>query len=225
MSYQPLVFVGAVISTDYCGNTAMGKNAVVEAIELTKLGLMGDEQAEQRVHGGPDRALCHYPREHYEFWQAHYPELTALFRASALGENISTLGMTEENVYMGDLYQWGTAIIQVTQPRSPCFKLNGLTQLADFSSVMQDSGKIGWLYRVIQTGIVSAHDPLVLLHRSSNISVAETISIAFHQDYDESDTCRLLSAAGLSASWVATMTKRLQTKQIENFDNRLFGRR
>lgn len=224
MSYQPLVFIGSVISTDDCGDTAMKKHAVVENIELTKLGLVGDEQAEKRVHGGPDRALCHYPREHYDFWQTQYPELKALFKAAAFGENISTVGMTEDNVHIGDIYQWGTAVIQVTQPRSPCFKLNGLTQQTDFSSVMQTSGKIGWLYRVITTGIVSTNDPLILLNRGS-ISIAETTAIAFHQDYSETNTKRLLLAAGLSASWAATMIKRLQTKEIENFNGRLFGKR
>ncbi|MGL4674463.1 MAG: 6-hydroxyaminopurine reductase [Wohlfahrtiimonas sp.] len=224
MSYLPLVFIGPTITTDYCGETAMEKKAVVDSIELTNLGLMGDEQADKRVHGGPDRALCHYPREHYELWQTQYPELKSLFRASAFGENISTIGMTEENVHIGDVYQWGTAIIQVTQPRSPCFKLNGLTQLSDFSCTMQESGKIGWLYRVIKAGTVSENEPLILLNRGA-ISIAETIAIAFHQDYNDANTKRLLSAAGLSASWTATMVKRLQTEEIESFNNRLFGRR
>lgn len=224
MSYLPLVFIGPTITTAYCGETAMEKKAVVNSIELTNLGLMGDEQADKRVHGGPDRALCHYPREHYELWQKQYPELKSLFRASAFGENISTVGMTEENVHIGDVYQWGTSIIQVTQPRSPCFKLSGLTQQDDFALVMQESGKIGWLYRVIKTGTVSANDPLVLLNRGA-ISIAETVAIAFHQDYNEANTKRLLSAAGLSASWTATMIKRLQTKEIESFNGRLFGKR
>lgn len=225
MSYLPLVFIGPKISTDYCGETAMEKKPVTDSIELTNLGLMGDEQADQRVHGGPDRALCHYPREHYELWQTQYPELKSLFRASAFGENISTIGMTEENVHIGDVYQWGTAIIQVTQPRSPCFKLSGLTQQGDFALVMQKSGKIGWLYRVIRAGTVSENDPLILLNRGSDVSIAETVMIAFHQDYHEANTKRLLSAAGLSASWTATMIKRLQTKEIENFNGRLFGKK
>lgn len=224
MSYLPLVFISPTIITDYCGETAMEKKAVVNSIELTNLGLMGDEQADKRVHGGPDRALCHYPREHYELWQKQYPELKSLFRASAFGENISTVGMTEESVHIGDVYQWGTAIIQVTQPRSPCFKLSGLTQQGDFALVMQESGKIGWLYRVIKAGTVSANDPLVLLNRGA-ISIAETVAIAFHQDYNEANTKRLLSTAGLSASWTATMIKRLQTKEIESFNGRLFGKR
>ena len=224
MSYLPLVFIGPTIITDYCGETAMEKKAVVDSIELTNLGLMGDEQADKRVHGGPDRALCHYPREHYELWQTQYPELKSLFRASAFGENISTVGMTEENVHIGDVYQWGAAIIQVTQPRSPCFKLSGLTQQDDFALVMQESGKIGWLYRVIKAGTVSANDPLVLLNRGA-ISIVETVAIAFHQDYNEANTKRLLSAAGLSGSWTATMIKRLQTKEIESFNGRLFGKR
>ena len=72
------------------------------------------------VSGGPDRALCHYPREHYLYWAREFPEQAELFVAPAFGENLSTDGLTESNVYMGDIFRWGEALIQVSQPRSPC---------------------------------------------------------------------------------------------------------
>ncbi|TOL45030.1 MOSC domain-containing protein, partial [Vibrio parahaemolyticus] len=80
------------------------KQAADGLLALGQLGLEGDEQAEKRFHGGPDRALCHYPREHYHYWLNAYPELEDLFVASAFGENISTQGMTEENVFIGDIF-------------------------------------------------------------------------------------------------------------------------
>lgn len=116
---------------------------------LTELGLEGDEQAEKKVHGGPDRALCHYPREHYLYWAREFPEQAELFVAPAFGENLSTDGLTESNVYMGDIFRWGEALIQVSQPRSPCYKLNYHFDISDIAQLMQNTGKVGWLYSVI----------------------------------------------------------------------------
>ncbi|MGG4664543.1 6-hydroxyaminopurine reductase [Providencia vermicola] len=225
MSFLPQVFIGKVQVTQSCGRSAIYKHAVDGLLALGQLGLEGDEQAETRFHGGPDRALCHYPRDHYEFWLNAYPEQDDLFMASAFGENISTMGMTEENVFIGDIYAWGDARIQVTQPRSPCYKLNGLTGVENFAQIMQDNGRCGWLYRVIKTGNVSANSPITLLSRNSEVSVQEAIMIAFHAPYDEQLYHRLLSAAGLSASWSLTMQNRLDNHRIEEFSHRLFGKR
>lgn len=225
MSFLPQVFIGKVQATQSCGLSAIHKHAVDGLLALGQLGLEGDEQAETRFHGGPDRALCHYPRDHYEFWLNAYPEQDDLFMASTFGENISTMGMTEENVFIGDIYAWGDARIQVTQPRSPCYKLNGLTGVENFAQIMQDNGRCGWLYRVIKTGNVSANSPITLLSRNSEVSVQEAIMIAFHAPYDEQLYHRLLSAAGLSASWSLTMQNRLDNHRIEEFSHRLFGKR
>ncbi|MBN4866106.1 MULTISPECIES: 6-hydroxyaminopurine reductase [Providencia] len=225
MSFLPQVFIGKVQATQSCGRSAIHKHAVDGLLALGQLGLEGDEQAETRFHGGPDRALCHYPRDHYEFWLNAYPEQDDLFMASTFGENISTMGMTEENVFIGDIYAWGDARIQVTQPRSPCYKLNSLTGVENFAQIMQDNGRCGWLYRVIKTGNVSANSPITLLSCNSEVSVQEAIMIAFHAPYDEQLYHRLLSAAGLSASWSLTMQNRLDNHRIEEFSHRLFGKR
>lgn len=222
MKYQPLIFVGRVKESSDYGRTAMEKQSVDGDIMLTQLGLVGDEQAESKFHGGVDRALCHYPNEHYDYWKNIYPDLAQVFKASSFGENISTQGMIEYNVYIGDIYQWGDAIIQVTQPRSPCAKLNRLTKQENFSLTMQNSGRMGWLYRVIKTGMVSSDAPLTLLQRCGDISVREASAIAFHSGYNKRDTLRLLNSTGLSMSWTATMLKRLQTESIEDFSRRLF---
>nr|WP_222717635.1 6-hydroxyaminopurine reductase [Providencia sp. JUb39] len=222
---HPQVFIGTIQSTAHCGVSAIHKRAVDGVLTLNSLGIEGDEQAETRFHGGPDRALCHYPQEHYEFWRQRYPQLEDLFLPSAFGENLSTQGMTEENVFIGDIYAWGDARIQVTQPRSPCYKLNGLTGVENFAQVMQDEGRCGWLYRVIKGGSVGADTPLKLLSRNSDVSMQEAIMIAFHAPYDEELYRRLLSAAGLSASWSLTMQNRLEHHKIEEFSHRLFGRR
>ncbi|WP_117076165.1 MOSC domain-containing protein, partial [Klebsiella pneumoniae] len=102
-----------------------------------------------------------------------------LFCAPAFGENLSTEGLTEKNVYIGDIFRWGEALIQVTQPRSPCFKLNYHFAVSDMAQLMQNSGKTGWLYRVVAGGQVSSDAPLALVSRLSDVSVHEAGAIAW----------------------------------------------
>lgn len=224
MHYPVEVFTGKV--RDYPGSrpSAIGKVQVDGELMLGELGLVGDEQAELKIHGGPDRALCHYPCEHYSHWASQFPQQAELFSAPAFGENLSTEGMTEQNVYIGDIYRWGEALIQVTQPRSPCFKLNFHFGIANMSSLMQESGKIGWLYRVIAGGAVSSEQPLVLASRLSDVSVYDAATIAWHMPFDDEQYHRLLSAAGLSTSWSRTMQKRRLSGVIEDNSRRLWGK-
>ena len=224
MRYPVDVFAGKI--RDYTGSrpSAIAKVQVDGELMLTELGLAGDEQAETKIHGGPDRALCHYPREHYLHWRQAFPEQAELFVAPAFGENLSTQGMTEENVFIGDIFQWGEALVQVTQPRSPCFKLNFHFAISDMASQMQDVGKTGWLCSVIAPGMVSADAPLVLASRVSDVSVQEAIAIAWHMPFDDGQYHRLLSAAGLSKSWTRTMQKRRLSGKIEDNSRRLWGK-
>lgn len=223
MMLQPDVYIGVIADYDGSRPSAIAKRQVSGSVMLTALGLEGDEQAEKRHHGGPDRALCHYPREHYSFWQRQYPQQAELFCAPAMGENLSTLGMTEDSVFIGDIYRWGEALIQVTQPRSPCFKLNYHTGIERFAVQMQDSGYCGWLYRVVAEGMVGRHHGLELASRNSDVSVAEAIAIAFQMPFDAEEYRRLMSAAGLSASWSRTLQQRLLNGKIEDMNRRLLG--
>lgn len=224
MHYPVNVFTGQV--RDYEGSrpSAIGKVQVDGALALGPLGLEGDQQAEKVIHGGPDRALCHYPREHYAFWAARFPEQAERFTAPAFGENLSTEGLTEHNVFIGDIFRWGEALMQVTQPRSPCFKLNFHFSIPDMASQMQESGYTGWLYRVISPGQVATDAPLELVSRLSEVTVFEAGAIAWHQPFDDDQYRRLLSAAGLSASWARTMQKRRLSGVIEDNSRRLWGK-
>ncbi|MDX6021396.1 6-hydroxyaminopurine reductase [Scandinavium sp. V105_16] len=224
MRYPMDVFTGSVQQYDGSRPSAIAKRQVDGELELTDRGLVGDEQAEKKIHGGPDRALCHYPREHYAEWAREFPEQADLFCAPAFGENLSTIGMTEKTVFIGDIYRWGEALIQVTQPRSPCFKLNYHFGISDLSSLMQSSGKMGWLYRVIVAGKVSTEQPLEQVSRLSDVSVYDAAAIAWYTPYDDEQYRRLLSAAGLSVSWTRTMQKRRLNGQIEDNSRRLWGK-
>ena len=127
-------------------------------------------------------------------------------------------------MYIGDIFQWGEALIQVTQPRSPCFKLNFHFGISDMACQMQDAGKTGWLCSVVAAGLVSADAPLILASRVSDVSVREAIAIAWHMPFDDSQYHRLLSAAGLSKSWTRTMQKRRLSGKIEDNSRRLWGK-
>lgn len=224
MRHPVNVYTGTV--KDYEGSrpSAIGKRQVDGELRLTDRGLEGDEQAEKVIHGGPDRALCHYPREHYAHWQQTFPDNSDLYYAPAFGENLSTVGLTERNVFIGDIFRWGEALIQVTQPRSPCYKLNFHFNVSDMASQMQASGRVGWLYRVIAAGQVSTDSPLELASRTSDVSVQDAIAIAWHMPFDDLQYRRLLSAAGLSASWTRTMQKRRLSGVIEDNSRRLWGK-
>lgn len=224
ITHHPDVYLGSIQPYEGGRHSAIAKRLVEGAVNLTPLGLEGDEQAEKSYHGGPDRALCHYPREHYIHWRQQFPAQAEQFFAPAFGENISTLGMTEHSVFMGDIFRWGEALIQVTQPRSPCFKLNYHFAIDDMSLLMQQTGRCGWLYRVISAGEVSGDRPLELVTRNSDVSVAEAISIAWHMPFDEEQYRRLLAVAGLSASWSKTMLMRISSRKTEDFNRRLLGR-
>lgn len=224
MHYPVNVFTGKV--TEYEGSrpSAIAKVQVDGELSLTERGLVGDEQAEKKIHGGPERALCHYPREHYAFWMNEFPGQAERFVAPAFGENLSTEGLTEQNVFIGDIFRWGDALIQVTQPRSPCFKLNYHFGIEDMSARLQSAGKTGWLYRVVLAGKALTDAPLELVSRVSDVSVYDACAIAWHMPFDDEQYHRLLSAAGLSTSWTRTMQKRRISGKIEDNWRRLWGR-
>ncbi|WP_422731657.1 6-hydroxyaminopurine reductase [Leclercia pneumoniae] len=224
MHYPVNVFTGKVTEHEGSRPSAIAKVQVDGELSLTERGLVGDEQAEKKIHGGPERALCHYPREHYAFWMNEFPGQAERFVAPAFGENLSTGGLTEQNVFIGDIFRWGDALIQVTQPRSPCFKLNYHFGIEDMSARLQSAGKTGWLYRVVLAGKVLTDAPLELVSRVSDVSVYDACAIAWHMPFDDEQYHRLLSAAGLSTSWTRTMQKRRISGKIEDNSRRLWGR-
>lgn len=145
--------------------SAIAKQPVTAALRLTHAGLADDQQADRAHHGGADKALHHYPAEHYPAWRAQLPERATAFEIGAFGENLSTLGLTEDNVCLGDIYCLGRAVIQVSQGRSPCRKLNLRFALPDMVERVTASGRTGWYYRVLVEDTVAPGDQLLLLER------------------------------------------------------------
>ena len=146
--------------------SAIGKRRKAGRVRITRFGLEGDEQADRRHHGGPDKALHHYPQEHYARWRAEFPERAGRFKAGGFGENISTRGLTENDACLGDIYRLGGAVIQIAQGRTPCWKLNTRFGVEDMVRHVHDTGRTGWYYRVLEEGEAGPEDSLVLLDRT-----------------------------------------------------------
>ena len=130
-----------------------------EYLWLDRLNLEGDGQADLRVHGGPDKAVYAYPSEHLSAWSA---ELGEELGPAAFGENLTTAGGTEDDVCIGDRWYWGDAVLEVCQPRTPCFKLAMHRGRGDIGRRFRDSGRSGWYLRVLEPGRVPVAGPITV---------------------------------------------------------------
>jgi MOSC domain-containing protein YiiM len=126
---------------------------------LSEVNLSGDGQADLSVHGGPDKAVYAYPSEHLGVWSE---ELDAELGPAPFGENLSTIDAAERDVRIGDVWTWGGATLQVSQPRWPCFKLALHRERADMQARLRSSGRTGWYLRVLEPGEVGADGPIAV---------------------------------------------------------------
>ena len=182
----------------------------------------GDVQADPTHHGGLDRVLHHFPREHYGQYR-RWDLITQLEDAPTMGENISTVGLNETQVNIGDILQIGAVRVQVTQPRSPCFKLNLQFGHKEFALAMQQSQLCGWFYRILIPGVIYLNDKIELVERRTDISVAEAMSLYFSPTFNVDAYERLASCEGLAQSWVNSLQRRLALQTIEDWQMRLYG--
>ena len=139
------------------------KSEIAGEAQVTSLGMVGDEQADLSVHGGPEKAVYAYALSNYPAWIADFPEHAAHFRAGSLGENLAIEGLREADICVGDVHAIGSVVLQVCQPRQPCFKFALRFEDARLPPAMMRNGRSGWYYRVLQEGVLKAGDA-VLLH-------------------------------------------------------------
>lgn len=187
--------------------SAIFKRPVDGALFLGTQGLEGDKQADRRNHGGPFRAVNVYPSEHYQTWRA-MPGLEAM-SGGAFGENFTTQGWLEETACIGDVYQVGEAIVSITQPRGPCYKLNRKWHVTDLQQRAEQSGRVGWYLRVVQTGRVQAGQAITLLERPAPEWTIARVW-ALHRDPGDQDSLRrLVEVPGLSDGWREQMQRKI----------------
>ncbi|MFC5473620.1 MOSC domain-containing protein [Paraherbaspirillum soli] len=189
-------------------------------------GLQGDEQGDLVRHGGPEKAVHHYPYEHYASWIDVCGEIPVLSRPGAFGENISTVGMTEHNCCVGDIYRVGTALLQISQARQPCWKLNHRFGRNDMAALVQKTRLTGWYYRVLETGLIAAGDCFLLEDRPcpnwTLIKLLETLygdATRMHKP----SLVGIANLAPLSFSWRQLAQKRLERGAVEDWSPRLTG--
>lgn len=229
MTTRPSATIDAVLTgraVDYTrpgSRSAIDKRAVEGPVRIGPEGLAGDEQGDRRVHGGPDKAIHHYPRDHYASWRGEVGAHALLQAAGAFGENISTAGITEADVCLGDRLRLGSALVEVSQARQPCWKLSDRFGIADMARRVQDSGRSGWYYRVLETGTVQAGDTLVLVDRPHPDWPLPRLSELLYRRTLDRDELQGALALPLVPSWRKLFERRLQQGDTESWDSRLGG--
>ncbi len=206
--------------------SAIGKLPVGMPVSVGPTGLAGDEQGDPRHHGGPDKAVHHYPFDHYPAWRRDLPFSTAsadlLEAPGAFGENLSTLGLTEEVVCVGDVFRIGTATLQVSQARQPCWKLNHRFGVKDMARRVQATGRTGWYYRVLEPGAMAMGDSITLLDRPLPDWTLARILRAFYQDTDDVRTLIGISTLEpLAMGWRELARRRVESGKVEDWTARL----
>ena len=179
--------------------TGIYKEPVAGPIPLRTLNLDGDRQADLRVHGGRDKAVYAYPSEFYALWRAERPAFG--FRPGTFGENLTTEGLLDEDVSVGDRFRIGTAELVVTQPRLPCFKL-GLRFGDPFMlKRFARAGRTGTYLRIVQEGVLEAGQPIEVSEPPGHGVTVALIAAAFHQD--RRLAAKMLDAPQLPGHWRA----------------------
>jgi len=218
------LLVGALAPLGPSGvESGIFKQPVAGPLAVTRNGLIGDAQGDRKPHGGPEKALHHYAFDHYARWRRERPDLARFFsREGAFGENISTAGLTEADVCIGDIYRLGSALLQVSQARQPCWRLNLRFGDDGMARRVQDSGRTGWYYRVLEEGRVTPDDILRLVERPVEAwSLARLLRIFYHDRLDRARLAELAALTQLSPSWRRLARQRLERNAVEDWSGRL----
>ncbi|WP_051213230.1 MOSC domain-containing protein [Maritalea myrionectae] len=204
--------------------SAIAKQQVSGPLELLEDGFTIDEQADKKVHGGAEKAVHHYPAEHYAFWRDQGFDTPFEFTPGAFGENISTRGWTEELVCIGDILELGTALVQINQGRQPCWKLNMHTSFKMMALELQNSGRTGWYYRVLRPGVVEMGDDIRLVERlHANWPLADVIAARFDKNLSTETAAELAAIEAMAAGWRKYFTKKAGGAFVEDQTSRLVG--
>lgn len=171
--------VGALFAAAPAGRqvaSAINKRPVAGPVAVGRLGLQGDAQADRRLHGGPDKAVYAYALEHYGFWEQQRRlagKGDAPLQPGALGENLTVLGMLEDGCWPGDRWAVGTLLLEISEIRTPCFKLNVKMGLPHAARLMDQSGATGFYLRVLRSGIITAGDAVHVVPGARLRSIAQ----------------------------------------------------
>ena len=190
--------------------SAIWKQPAAGPLRITKEGIAGDVQADRRVHGGPEKAVHHYAGENYARLAARFPQIADALVVGSIGENISTFGLDESSVCIGDTFRLGSAVVQVSQPRRPCWKIDARYGLGGITAFINESGHTGWYYRVLEEGEVTDGDEITLIGRPAGAVPLATLWTTWHFHRPDADRLRMIAhAPGLTPAWVKRIDDRL----------------
>jgi MOSC domain-containing protein YiiM len=197
--------------------TGIFKNPVEGRVMLRTTNLDGDRQADLSVHGGPNKAVYSYPSEHYAAWNRELPDAARTW--GAFGENFTTEGFLETTVSIGNRYRVGSAVVSVTTPRLPCFKLAAKFQRDDMIERFVRSGRSGFYFSVIEEGEVDAEDKFELLGREEpSLTIAEINELYTAKSPDRETLQRSLDVKLLPESWRMRFRARLADMHGQQHD-------
>jgi MOSC domain-containing protein YiiM len=186
--------------------TSIFKSQVEGRVGVRRHNIQGDRQSDLTVHGGPNKAVYCYPREHYSYWKEQLPDMELPY--GVFGENLTTEGVTEDAVTIGDQFRVGSAVLQVTQPRMPCFKLGIRFGRADMVKLFWRSGRSGIYFSVVEEGDVAAGDPIEKIAEGpEEISVADVVRL-YRGDETSAELLERALRAPLSGSWKEELRER-----------------
>ncbi len=188
----------------------MYKTQVQGPVELGLEGFVGDQHADLRVHGGPDKAVHLYTSTHYAKLAAHFDDAAALLVPGSMGENIATDELDEHDVRLGDVWQLGSALIQVCQPRHPCWKIDERFGCDGMALFIDKNLLTGWYWRVLQTGWVSPNDALVLLEPNTQAtSLHQAMQLWREHRPSLEQLTQLAQTKGMASNWQDKIRQRI----------------
>lgn len=197
----------SVLANGRTVRTGIFKAPVDGRVAIGRTKIEGDEVVDLRVHGGPYKAVYLYPSEHYNVWRQELALDELPF--GAFGENLTTEGLTEEDVHIGDEFKVGSAILKVTQPRMPCFKLALRFQRSDMVKKFWQSGRSGIYFSVVKEGDVERGNSIELLQSDpEQVSVTEVVGLYKGTEWN-SDLLQRALRAPLFGSWKQEIRSRL----------------
>lgn len=193
--------------------TSIFKSPVEGKIALRGCNLDGDRQADLTVHGGPHKAIYLYPSEHYLYWAEQLPGFDLPF--GAFGENLTTEGMDEEAVHIGDRFRIGSAVIQVTQPRMPCFKLGIRFRLPEMIKKFWNSNRPGIYFSIVEEGELERGNTIHQIGENpERVSVADVVRLYKGEATDRELISRVLRSP-LRGGWKTGIQSRLAALSTE----------
>ena len=176
--------------------TSIFKEPIEGRVKVTTLNLNGDAQADLSVHGGADKAVYSYSEEHYKYWKEVYPTIAVPF--GMFGENLTTQGLNEDMVNIGDQYQIGTARLVVTQPRMPCYKLGIKFGRMDILKKFVNSQRPGIYYKVLKEGELGIGDNIKLIYRDkNNVTINDIVRLYINDHNNEENISKMRRATRL----------------------------